>query len=68
MAKIIEFKKKETKVSDAERYKALSKGEVRIFTCDICGEEFEVINGKFPKSCPGCGLEFESFNKLEENI
>ena len=62
MAQIIKFQKR----NDAERVKALVKGEIRTFTCDTCGADIEVINGVYPKKCPGCGLEIEHWNKLEE--
>lgn len=65
MAQIIEFKKKEKKVMS--RTEALVKGRVRVFTCDSCGEEFEVIDDKYPDYCPGCGLEIETWNKSEDD-
>lgn len=68
MAQIIEFRRKEKIFSNAERYKALAKSKIRVFNCDNCGEEFEVINDVYPDKCPGCGLRFTMFNHSEENV
>ena len=67
MAKIIEFRRKERKVSDAERLRALVEGRIRHFNCNGCGADIEVIDKKFPKCCPGCGLEIEEWNDSEEH-
>ena len=63
MAQIIKFQKR----NDAERVKALVKGKIKVFTCDTCGTDIEVINEVYPKKCPGCGYEITQWNKSEEN-
>ena len=63
MAQIIKFQKK----TDKERVKALVKGRIKVFTCDTCGTDIEVINEVYPKKCPGCGYEITQWNKSEEN-
>ena len=68
MAQIFEFRKKEQMTYKAKRYRALAKGNIKVFTCDMCGEEFEVIDGEYPECCPGCGLEFIEFKHIEENV
>ena len=72
MGQIIEFKKREKKksvrVNDAERYKALVKGKIDVFTCDNCGSDIEVINGVYPERCPGCGLKIAHYDETEENV
>ena len=67
MGKIIEFKNRMRKVSDAERLRALAEGRLRQFDCENCGEVIEVIDDKFPNICPGCGLELE-WEESEEHI
>lgn len=67
MAQIIEFGRKKQAMSQAERYKAIAKGRIERYSCDTCGTEFEVIDGKAPACCPGCGRSIEWHN-VEENI
>lgn len=63
MAQIIEFKKRQaSKVSKADKYKAIAKGTYQEFTCDSCGADIEVINGVYPEKCPGCGLRIAHWN------
>ena len=66
MAQIIEFSKRVRTISDAERYKAMAKGNIKEFTCDSCGADIEVVNGVYPKKCPGCGLNITQWNSAEE--
>lgn len=66
MAQIVEFRKKEQMMYKAKRYKALATGNIRTFTCDTCGTEFEVIDDEYPDCCPGCGLEIENYQHAEE--
>lgn len=65
MGVVVEFAKfrPKQKVSDAERLKALVKGNIREFTCDTCGGDIEVINNKFPKKCPCCGVDIEFWDE-----
>ena len=66
MAEIINFKAYNTSIkkcvnetSHRFRLKALSEGRIRTFTCDNCGQEFEVLYDKFPERCKGCNLIFD---------
>lgn len=67
MAKIVEFKRREKKMDSVDRYKALSKGNIRTFICNTCGESIEVINGVQPERCPGCGLRISNWKRAEVN-
>ena len=49
---IIEFKPR----SKTNRVEALAKGKIRVFTCDTCGYDMEVLFNQFPENCPNCGL------------
>ena len=53
---------------EAERWKAIAKGNIETYSCDMCGADIEVINGKFPDKCPGCGLSILHWNDTEENL
>ena len=64
MAQIIKFRPRES--NDARRLKALVKGKIDVYMCDTCGEEFEVIDGEFPKTCPCCNITITQWNS-EEN-
>ena len=66
MAQIIKFRKKEDS-EKAKRVKALVHGRIRTFTCDYCGEDFEVVDEKYPNRCPGCGLRISGWNKSEDD-
>lgn len=68
MAQIISFIPKKKVSDDAKRWKAIAKGQFTVYTCDNCGERFEVINDEYPDTCPGCGLRFTKFNQTEEKI
>lgn len=60
MGEILQFKpmsKTKEQISGKERYKALAKGKVKGFTCNNCGEHFEVYNEDYPKCCPGCSAK-----------
>lgn len=52
---IIQFKPK----SKTDRVEALIKGKIRIFTCDTCGYDMEVLFNQFPDECPNCGLHID---------
>ena len=55
MAQIINFMKLKADNSLAERYKALAKGNIKVFNCDNCGEEVDAyfdINGEM--ICDDC--------------
>lgn len=54
MAEIISFVKKPKKVS-GNRWKAIAEDNLKVYVCDGCGEEFEVIVDNKPDKCPGCG-------------
>lgn len=68
MAKIIEFRKRKVTNDSSERLRALVEGRIRQFDCENCGEVIEVIDNKFPKICPGCGLELDWDDESEEHI
>ena len=68
MAQIISFVKKQKTTEEANRWKAIAKGQVRHFTCDDCGADIEVINEDYPDLCPGCGRFISGWKKSEENI
>ena len=68
MAQIISFVKKQSTVKEAERWKAIAKGQIRHFTCDDCGADIEVINEQYPERCPGCNRIISGWKKSEENI
>lgn len=55
---IVQFKPRQTKVGK-NRIEALTKGKLRVFNCNGCGGEFEVLFDKFPETCPCCGVEFD---------
>ena len=63
MAQIISFIPKKKTSNEVNRWKALAKGQLDIYTCDNCGERFEVMNNEFPDTCPGCGLRFTEFKE-----
>ena len=67
MAKIIAFnvRRRNGKTLEAERWKALVKGNIEYYNCDDCGGEIEVINGDFPKRCPHCGTEILDWSDEE---
>lgn len=52
MAEIIQFKPK----SQINRIEALVKGQITMFTCDVCGGDIEVLFDNYPEKCPNCGL------------
>ena len=58
MGEIIKFnpqyKVNSKEISDKDRYKAMAKGQIEGFTCNNCGEHFEVYNKNYPECCPGC--------------
>jgi len=64
MAQIISFIPKKKMSVEAKRWKAIAKGQLTAYTCDVCGERFEVINDDYPDACPGCG---RTFTKFKEN-
>ena len=68
MAQIISFIPKKKMSNESRRWKALAKGTIMTFTCNTCGEEFEVVDDEYPDLCPGCGRRITQFKKLEENI
>ena len=39
------------------RVEALVKGQIERYSCDTCGNEFEVVFGNRPDKCPSCGLK-----------
>ena len=47
------------------RVEALMKGEIEIYSCNDCGEDFEVMFEDFPEKCPHCGkiIDWESSEK-----
>ncbi len=65
MGEIISFQHVKTMKSQSikggERVKALARGEVQVYICDNCGEEFEVISDNYPDKCPGCKLRITSW-------
>lgn len=67
MGEIIKFKRKERKVSDAKRLKALCEGRIRYFSCNDCGGDIEVIDEEYPDKCPCCGLKITEWEKTKEN-
>lgn len=61
MGQIIEFNAR--KDAKRERVEALMKGRVEHYSCDTCGADIEVINGVFPKKCPGCGVDIAEWRE-----
>lgn len=53
MSNIVYFEPKRKK-SPVNRIEALVKGELEVYVCDTCGEEFEVAFGNKPEVCPHC--------------
>ena len=64
MAQIISFVKKQRATEEANRWKAIAKGQIAVYICDVCGERFEVMDDDYPDACPGCG---RTFTKFKEN-
>lgn len=54
---IVQFKPREVRSSN--RVEALVKGEIEVYECDNCGEEFEVMFNKFPDKCPHCSYKID---------
>ena len=55
MGNIIQFAPRSKKVStNTNRVEALVKGELDVYICDTCGEEFEVVFDNKPDKCPHC--------------
>lgn len=56
MTKIISFAKYHSKAGDkeAKRYKALAHNKLQEFTCNNCGNDFDVIDDEYPEVCPIC--------------
>lgn len=61
MGKVIAFRKPERVISEQERLKALVRGNIDVYICENCHDEFEVINEKFPEMCPHCGAVITSW-------
>lgn len=61
MGDIIQFNpqyiRKDKSMSESERLKALVQGKIESFTCNTCGEHFDVYNENYPECCPGCGAK-----------
>lgn len=36
-----------------KRIEAMMKGTLEEYSCDNCGEDIDVIDGKYPDRCPG---------------
>lgn len=58
MGNILQFKPVSKKQS-TNRVEALVKGQVRTFTCDVCGGYFEALFDNLPDKCPNCGREID---------
>lgn len=60
---IIQFRPRER--GSKNRVEALMKGEVETYTCNDCGEDFEVLFENFPEKCPHCNrvIDWESSEK-----
>lgn len=56
---IVQFKPRRARTESRNRIKALTKGKLKVFNCDGCGGEFEVLFDEFPEKCPHCGVEFD---------
>ena len=52
MGEIVQFRPRQTK--EINRVEALMKGQVETYTCNNCGEDFEVIYNNRPDKCPNC--------------
>ena len=66
MGTIIQFRRRQVKSDDAERVEAMVKGNIEVYTCNTCGEDFEVLNSRFPKTCPCCGVEIDEWRSEDE--
>ena len=53
MGDIIKFKPRVVN-SERNRVEALVKGKLETYTCNTCGERFEVLFDDRPECCPGC--------------
>ena len=60
---IVQFKPRE--VRSGNRVEALVKGEIEVYDCNKCGEEFEVLFNDFPEKCPYCNtiIDWENSEK-----
>ena len=60
---IIQFKPRVK--GSKNRVEALMKGEIEVYSCNACGEDFEVMFEDFPEKCPYCGkiIDWESSEK-----
>ena len=58
MGKVVDFGEYKKQKDEAYRLKMLSEGKIEEYTCNSCGETFEVYDDNFPQKCPHCGVEF----------
>ena len=65
MAEIIKFRQREHR-DKPNRFEALVKGQIEVYRCDMCGENFEVLFGKKPERCPHCMRYFTGWNEEKE--
>jgi len=73
MGQVVNFQK----YIDSKRYRkriisraeALAKDLISVYSCNMCGGEFEVIADNYPERCPCCNRVIEKWNKddLYEN-
>ena len=70
MCTIIDYSKyiEQRKRTGYNRFKALAEGLIESYTCNNCGEDFEVYDNELPEKCPSCGVYFvwDDENKKED--
>lgn len=64
MGNILQFRPKSSD-TNKDRVEAMVKGQLDVYVCDSCGEEFEVYFGRKPKRCPSCDVIFTGWNEEE---
>lgn len=59
MGEIVQFRPRVKQENSNNRIEALMKGQVDEYTCQNCGEDFEVLFDNKPDRCPHCNMLIE---------
>ena len=59
MGDIVQFRPRVKTDVSHNRTEALMKGQLEVYTCNTCEEDFEVLFNDFPDKCPHCGRKIE---------